>query len=223
MLAMAFISLLLIAIAVTVIRIGGTYSKGLTMASVNQAGRTIVDDMKRTIGRDRPIDLASSYKTQTIGSNTGGRLCGNDYTYVWNINKRDDTSGTSDARFINKFDDGKPINLVKVHNRGTNYCILDAMGDYPAIKKADTTRLLAEDDPLALYSFNVTQLSQNVVSGRMLYKINMTLNSANNGDVIELNSMAQCKPPAVDEAYQNYCAVNEFTFTVQAGKTGEGN
>lgn len=223
MLAMAFIALLLVAIAMTVIRIGGTYSKGLTIASVNQAGRTIVDDMKRTISQDRPFDLTNSYKTQVAGSSKGGRLCGNYYTYVWNISKRDDDSVTSGARPINKFDSGQAVNLVKVRNNGTNYCVLDASGNYPAVKETDAVRLLADNDPLALYAVNVSQLTQNLSTSRMLYKVTMTINNAENGDVEELNSVAQCKPPAVDEAYQNYCAVNDFTFTVQAGNSGEGD
>lgn len=222
MLAMAFIALLLVAIAMTVIRIGGTYSKGLTIASVNQAGRTIVDDMKRTLSQDRPFDLTTAYKTQVVGQSKGGRLCGNYYAYVWNLNKRDDESVNSNARPINKFDSGQSVNLVKVRNNGTNYCALDASGNYPAVKQADATRLLADDDPLALFSVDVSQLTQNLATSRMLYKVKMTINSAESGDVVELNSVAQCKPPS-EEANQNYCAVNDFTFTVQAGNAGEGN
>lgn len=49
MLAMLFIGIMMVAIAVLVRNVSETYSKGITIKNVNEASRAIIDDLERTI------------------------------------------------------------------------------------------------------------------------------------------------------------------------------
>ena len=51
MLAMTFISVLLLAIAMTIIQIGTIYNRGVTLKEVSQAARSISDELNRSITR----------------------------------------------------------------------------------------------------------------------------------------------------------------------------
>lgn len=83
MLAMTFVAALLIAIALTVIQISNIYNKGLTMKEVNQVGRSISDDLVRSISQSQSFAVPSdSYVTK----DWGGRLCTGKFSYMelWN-------------------------------------------------------------------------------------------------------------------------------------------
>lgn len=49
MLAMAFVAVLLILIAVSIIYISRIYNKGITIRELNQVGRTVSDDLLRSV------------------------------------------------------------------------------------------------------------------------------------------------------------------------------
>ena len=79
MLAMTFVSALLIAVAMTVIQIANTYNRGLTIKEVNQAGNDLANELQRTIASVQAFDVSgvnSRYvATQSSGKIIGGRLC----------------------------------------------------------------------------------------------------------------------------------------------------
>lgn len=216
MIAMAFVSMLLLAIAFVVIRISSIYNKGITIKAVNQAGRTIVEDMKRTVAESDPSTIDT-----TLLQN--GRLCTGTYSYVWNTG----SSGTNGA---NKYrNDGpavstKKIRLVKVRDNGGRYC--DTQGGLPDIIAADATELLTSSDTasssfidtnLAIQRLSFTPLTNNLSSGSSLYKVSILLSNADQ-DVID--SIGNCKPPKDSPGGSDYCAVNEFNFTVRPGGKG---
>ena len=49
MLAMTFVSFLLMAIAMVTVQVGKTYNRGLTLKTVNQSGRDITDSIRSDI------------------------------------------------------------------------------------------------------------------------------------------------------------------------------
>ena len=83
LLAMTGVAILLVAVATTTIQLMNMYHKGITIKTINSAGREVGDMIKRdglsAKGRDI-VQVASS------DSGTGGlgRLCFGSYTYVWN-------------------------------------------------------------------------------------------------------------------------------------------
>ena len=83
LLAMTGVAILLVAVATTTIQLMNMYHKGITIKTINSAGREVGDMIKRdglsAKGRDI-VQVAPS------DSGTGGlgRLCFGSYTYVWN-------------------------------------------------------------------------------------------------------------------------------------------
>ena len=208
--------MLLIAIAMVVIRISGIYNKGITMKSVNQAGQAIVDDMKRVVGASGPFALdLPTWKQSPTGLNPpdkttidGGRLCTGAYSYVWNI-------GTHMTNHRNKYrDDPTDIRFIRVNDNGRSLCSSDRINE--PIDKAAATELLSEHD-LAIQEFNIESRT-GTVTGTALYEITMLISNAD-GDAIStrIDTLNQCKAPDEDGENQNFCAVNEFKFTVRAG------
>lgn len=207
MLAMVFISMLLLAIAFTVIRIGDIYNSGATMKSVNQSGRSIVDDMRRTIGSSRPFDLATHY------NEARGRLCTGTYSYVWNS----DTIAT-----LNQYespDSDTPIKFTRVRDNGARYCV-DA---YSNIKFADATELLSEGN-LAMQILKPWEISNSIGTGSKLYGIRMVISDADKDSIfIDTIDTTSCKAPNDPDSNINFCAINQFEFTALAGNGGELN
>lgn len=245
MTAMAFVAFLLLAIAGVVIQMGNIYNKGVTMASVNQAGRAVVSDMKRTVGESQVFDPATAYYSQNGPSSSdpgitrqqGGRFCTGAYTYVWNIGTevRTDSSGNVLDQ-ANKYDDGlspyTPLRLVRLRDVGGQYCAKNASGALvnTYIKKSDATEMFS-DSSLMVQCFHInkmqcvssdvapapTRLTLNEASGQELYSISMLISNA---DKAAIDTSDSCVKPSDDPTYQNYCAVNELDFTVRAGNNG---
>ncbi|MDB5177337.1 MAG: hypothetical protein JWN75_1005 [Candidatus Saccharibacteria bacterium] len=234
MIAMAFISLLLLAIAGAVMQIGAIYNKGLTMKSVNQSGRIIVADMKRTIGESQPFTLPAADSalyghvspfvlqsgTGVINSGEavahGGRLCTGTYSYVWNIGTeiKSEDPNTWRNKYSGDDSDIRQIRLVKVRDNGGQYCMGDTTG---AIDATKSTELLSEGN-LAIQKFHIERLTTNVASGMALYSIGITISNA---DTEAINTVDNsCKPPSEVAVLQNFCSVNEFIFTTRTGNKG---
>lgn len=207
MLAMVFISMLLLAIAFTVIRIGDIYNRGATMKSVNQSGRSIVDDMRRTIGSSRPFDLTTHY------SEARGRLCTGTYSYIWNS----DTAATPNQ--YESPDNDTPLKFVRVRDNGARYCV----DVYSHIKFADATELLSEGN-LAMQILKPWEISNTVGTGSKLYGIRMVISDADKDSIfIDTIDTTSCKAPDDPDSNINFCAINQFEFTALAGNNGEMN
>lgn len=125
MLAMSFISVLLILLLLSATYVISTYNKGLTLKRVNQSGRSIGDTLQASL-KD---------STQSV---TGGttRLCTGKYTFIWTL--YNDNSG-SIAREM--YDDGSQIGFAKVDDSGQDYC--NDLTKHPS--RSDSTELLGDN------------------------------------------------------------------------------
>ena len=63
-LAMTFVSMLLLAIAMTAIQAGSLYNKGLVLESVNQAGRDIGDMLRRDFMQANAVRISKGDDTE---------------------------------------------------------------------------------------------------------------------------------------------------------------
>lgn len=246
MIAMTFVTFLLLVIAGFVIQMSNIYSKGLTMMSVNKAGRAVVDDMRRTVGASKPFDLTKAYISQdgpslnnpAINRQKGGRFCTGAYTYVWNIGTevKTDSSGKIQNQ-ENKYESAPPssgytpLRFVRLQDVGGHYCAKNATGAFekPIISKPDATELFSDNSIMVqCFQINTMQCNSSVnnpptyltkydASGQQLYFISMLISNA---DKEAIDSSDSCKKPSDDAAYQNYCAVNEFDFTLRSGNNG---
>src|SRR5690606_11522464 len=95
------------------IHIMNTYTKGLTIKELNQSGRTITEDIQRTISTSVPFDVTpakTGAPNDPIGSRYvvqpgGGRLCTGTYTYAWNYGNTKEISGATETPVYNTYSD----------------------------------------------------------------------------------------------------------------------
>lgn len=226
MIAMAFISFLLLAIAAAVMQIGAIYNKGVTIKSVNQVGRIVVADMRRTIGAAsilnvNPSDANSAYRPQDHSGGSeptvdydGGRFCTGAYSYIWNIGKYITDDPAAQKNKYDGADSNKPLRFARVIDPDASYC--KGAADNP-VEYSKATELLSEEN-LAVQKFDIKRVNSSRVGGNALYQVSIFISDSDQTaiDTVDI----QCKPPKQDASYEEYCAVNEFVFTALAGNGG---
>lgn len=221
MLAMAFVGVLLVAIAVTAMHMMHTYTKGLTIREVNQAGRTITEDIHRSIATSTPFkvnpaktgassdDINSKYVTRP----GGGRLCTGAHTYAWNYGGTRELSGATATNVYNIYDDGDDIiRLVKVSDAGGALC-LDTEQEIP---RAQAKELLsAGDRNLAVHRLTVRSDTEDAASGQAMYSVDLVLGT---NDHTQLTAgSTKCLPPNEGSGNEDFCAINQFNIIARAG------
>lgn len=222
MLAMTFIAILLVAIAMTTIQISNIYNKGITLREVNQAGRSVSSELQQSIAASVPFDVTP--KTDNSGSETsryvvrdgGGRLCLGTYTYAWNYGKA--LSGGAGAPAIyNKYDNNTPVRFAKIEDAGGALC---ADVTLPVPKNKASELLSTGDRELVLHSFSVTKTADDPTTGQALYAITMVIGTNDRAQLTTDN--ASCKPPAAGVGNENYCSVNQWDIIARAGNKAGG-
>ncbi len=231
MLAMTFVSILLISIAMLTIQISNTYTKGITLRDVNQAGLAVSNDLHRSINASTAFDPtpgADSYVQQP----TGGRLCLGNYTYIWN--NGEGLNGDI-AALSNKFvlPNGSPssekIRYIKVADLGKSLCqpknqadidtdtsISPVYADIATDQKV-TEMLTKGDRDLAIQSFKI-------VSGSLakpIYSISIVIGTNGEGQITGTDG-EECKPPSELDGDEDYCSINKFDIIARVGSK-EGN
>ncbi len=223
MLAMVFVSILLLFIAMTVIQISNVYNKGLTLKDVNQAGLAVSNDIRQTLGKSQPFDLSTALCLQSKNGGcttnqddvVGGRLCTGTYSYIWN-------DGKELSSPVNLYNSGSDqILFVRARDSGGQYC----SDSTKKIDESSSTELLTNSDGnLAVQSFTITQLASDPMIGQSLYHIVMEIGTNNQSTLDQTQSIntidTNCKPPSDAASLINYCAVNQFDFTAEAGSEG---
>ena len=218
-LAVAFLSLLLIAIVTLSIKAGNMYVKGNTNKAVNQAGRDIADTLRRDFLSADMNSVDVTYANDG-GSSTSGRICVGSVTYLWNpvglVGQYNDAEA-----------DAKPMNAIVVNNapaylvRATGGYCNKIGGRLPmTINNPSATDLLkGSGRDYALYHFNATSIAQDGNSGRGMYRVTFTIGTYDRSAVQRdsTNSYDLCKPNSQETADFNYCAVNNFDMIVRVG------
>lgn len=223
MLAMTFISVLLIAIAMTTIQISNIYTKGITLREVDQAGRSLSNELQRSIGASSPIDVtpkkddaeATKDSKYVVRNEDGGRLCLGNYSYLWNFGKAIDGDG---ATIYNVYSDApnETIRFIKVADPAGQLCANP--GTMPA--KTNSTDLLTSGDrDLVVHKFSIARTSDTSVTTQAIYAISFTLGT-NDREQLTTND-ASCKPPAENIGDTAYCSVNQFDIIARAGNRVE--
>jgi type II secretory pathway pseudopilin PulG len=225
-LAMAFVAVLMLVIASTVIQIGNIYNKGVTMKAVEQAGRLITADIRQTISQGSAVSLNEDCVYHTINtagtigtvncenappSNTrGGRLCTGTYTYVWNYGRAiNSTTEPLPNRYSDPVEQEK-IRLIKIRDTDSYFC---AQPTIP-IPKGNATELLSRaamtgtEMDLALHQYTIEKIAQSSNQGFYRFVITIGTNDTN-----YIQTGGDCKTPSDDFQAQNFCAVNIFEFT----------
>lgn len=231
MLAMTFVSVLLIAIAMLTIQISNTYTKGITLRDVNQAGLAVSNDLHRSINAAGAFD-ATPGADSFVQQPTGGRLCLGNYSYVWNDGQGlNEQASTLSNKFI--LPGGAPsdekIHYIKVADLGKSLCQPTNQADIDSDSTVSpvyadivfdqkvTEMLTAGDRDLAVQSFKI-------VSGSLakpLYYISIVIGTNGEGQITGIDG-DECKPPSELDGDQDYCSINKFDIIARVGSK-EGN
>jgi hypothetical protein len=218
MLAMSFVSMLLIAIAMTVIQIGNIYNQGLTLKDVNQAGRSITSELQRSIAVSAPFNIKSGIGSRYIVQDWGGRLCVGQYSYIWNYGS---AIKTNDSARLNTYSNSNDqIHFVKAADPNSSYCTESSK----KINSTTATELLnVGEHDLAIHSFTVSTNSSSSDSktGQQLYSIDFFIGT-NDQNALTTNpdtNNVMCKPPNQPGADPSYCSINQFDIVVRAGNS----
>lgn len=223
MLAMTFISVLLIAIAMTTIQISTIYTKGITLREVDQAGRTISDELQRSIASSVPFDVTpkvdvspATALSKYVVRDGGGRLCLGKYSYLWNYGKAISAGGTA---IFNKYADGSTILFAKIADPGGALCTDPTLS--PDKTKTEVSDLLTSGDrDLVMHAFTITSRTSDKTTGQALYAISMVIGT---NDTQQLTTDdTSCKPPTQGAGGEAYCSVNQFDIIARAGNQSEG-
>lgn len=217
MLAMAFISVMLVAIAMLVMQIATLYNRGATLRTINQASRSVVSDFQRTFGASD----TSAIDTDVVQSH--GRLCTGQYSYIWTL--PEGAPGSAQINTNNRYSSGSDVlRLVRIVDKGGVYCQESVVDGSPGVNKrvnqadSQTVDLLASGDlpaGLKVRSLKVVEGQPSLASGERLYQIQLRIGT-DSADAIDSASHT-CKPPADLESDMQYCAVNELRFVVRTG------
>lgn len=217
MLAMAFIAMLMLAVAMTTIQVSNIYTKGVTLRELNQIGRQVTSQIQQDIANTAPFIIdPSSGTTKYISSSGGGRLCVGRYTYVWNYGKAL-AGGTGAPNIANKYNDLTNVRFARVNDPSGLLCAVPTS----KVDKTQATELLVGGDrDLALQAFSITRQYDESAPTAALYMVKLTIGT-NDQQELDTNN-ASCKAPTAGDGMQDYCAINEFTVVATAGNGSEG-
>ena len=217
MLSMSFLSILMLAIAMTTIQISHIYTKGITLREVNQAGRTVIDDLQRTVDASLPFDtsLTSTYQGDASGS---GRLCLGAYSYVWNVGAMIAVNDSG----LYKYSDGTVIHFAKVSDPDRQICT----GPVQPNRTQSVELLTSGDRELVLHNIKITPGARDMSfgQGQQLYGVSFTIGTNTGDETTAISTVSSCKAPNDTSAQgmQDYCSVNKFDVVVRAGGAGGG-
>jgi type II secretory pathway pseudopilin PulG len=188
--AMTFLTFILVFTATVMVQIMRTYNKGLAVKDIEQNGRSLIEEITRNV---RLVQAANNSTTDPLiftSATADGRLCIGQVTYVWNQPNVD----------TNKFDNDVPIDVVKVRDPTAQYC---ANVGAP-IPRSEA--ILLSDGRVRIPRLSATRSDD----GRLLH-INATLSTNNQDAPIFESGRYTCD---VSNFFGSFCAVGEFESTV---------
>ncbi|MGB3023983.1 MAG: type II secretion system protein [Candidatus Saccharimonadales bacterium] len=195
MFALTFLSFLLVFIVTSTIQTMRTYNKGITFKSVNQSGRSILDQMSRDIGQSvTPVvykDPAGILR---------GMLCTQSVAYIWNTIYAP-TSLLSVERNKYSVSDPKQPYLYLVRTNDRTHCNATDQGWSPDTKRTgvyQTTELLS--DQASVTKIDLTKITPK------LYLLELGLGSADTSGYESPGSTVCSSNDAVGQ----FCASAEF-------------
>jgi len=210
MLAMTFVSFLLLTVAMTVIQIANIYNRGLTIKEVNQAGSAISSELQRSIAESLPFNIDSS--DNYIKEAYGGRLCTGQYSYIWNYGNAIANQSSDLYTYTNKPD--KTIRFARVVDSSAFYC----KNPKVKINYDNAVELLdVGEHDLAIHKFEIKSPATafDGATGQRLYSLGFLIGT-NNQSAINSSNL-NCKPPNVSGADPTYCYINQFEISARAG------
>ncbi len=212
-LAIVFVALLMLAVAMTTMSVSHTYQYGISLKTINQLGREVVDQVRRDASAASPSQIVSVDATTSGGV---GRLCLGNVSYVYNSADLLNGSGT----MIKDLATSKTITLARIEDRGGVWCKMDSSGAFIKTNISGDTyteMLLTDNTPVAIHSMDSETLLNTKSNGfsQGVIQVNIVLGTRET----QTTSGGVCKPPTDPSENFNNCAVRQFIVVAQV--TGE--
>jgi prepilin-type N-terminal cleavage/methylation domain-containing protein len=228
MLAMAFVAMLLLAIALTIVQIANIYNRGSILREINVNSRSIGDELDSAFRSSSSFSLLPS-DNRYVSKAWGGRLCLGQYSYIWNYGtalaqqdtNRNQYSAPNTNDNVYKDANGTvryEMSFVKVPDAGATYCVPNGQGKYPNISPTGAIELLKlGDHNLVLHDFAVVSSATSVdsLSGQQLYKLSYSIGTSDLTALDLTKTPYVCKAPSVAGADLNYCSIQQFTIVLR--------
>lgn len=222
--AIAFLSILLIAILMLTITAGKLYIKGDTNKAINQSGRDFSDVVRRDF-LSTGVDMISPQITVSGGNATtySGRICLGTVSYLWNsASLLNTTTAFANTTKVTMGSSKVPVKFARVVNPQQSYCDKGPTGKYPMnIPSTEQVTDLfgGTSRDYALYAMSISSVATSGDKG--MYQVVYTLGTNEKGTTQNdaSGSYIQCKPNNSLTADFNYCAVADFDMIVRVGGT----
>lgn len=214
MLAMSFVSILLISVAMLTIQVSHLYTRGLTMKEVNQSGTEIADDIRRSVA----ASYVEGVELKTVATKKQKILCTGIYTYLANGAEQIERNTATD---LIKYPNDTVVRLAKIVDPGGTLCKAVPPATNPVLPAKipstfESTELLSGGDrSLVVHDLKVTPSSLNDTE-KGLFTIQLTLRT---GATAELTNDGRCRAPLDNQSGGEYCAIDTFTIVARAGNT----
>ena len=231
MLAMTFVSVLLMGIAMTVIQMATIYNRGMTVKEVNQAARDISDDMRRSVAasevfavNDDGSDSADLITIESGAGEVGGRLCTGAFSYLWNYSAPVEADTDNNlTRVLNAAGvAGEAIRFVKIPDTGKKYCQrtgvdLTHKNIVFADAQAMTNLLDAGDHDLGVLKIAISTADSayDISTGQRTYLMNYIIGTGETS-AMDLTNY-ECLPPGTEGSNLTYCNVQSFSIVLRVG------
>lgn len=214
LLAMTFISVLLLAIALTILQISAIYNRGMTLKEVNLAGRALSADIEKSIAVSASFPITGAGSMFVAQGTWGGRLCVNQYAYVWNYGAAIAAGNTSPNFNVFTPVSTEKIRFVKAPDIDGHYCTTPST---PITATGAVELLNVGDHDIAVHnvSMSTSTTATDSKTGQQLYTVTFTIGT--NDTAALLTGGTGCKPPNQAGADPVYCVVQTFSFVARAG------
>lgn len=212
MLSMAFIGILLVTMTLAVMYVSKMYSKGITLKSINQAGREVGAAIQRDAGN--LAHISNYYVPQDApGAKSVGRLCLGAYSYIWS-----DPAALRDGSALEYTDASVQIVFARVEDGGGALCeYIAAESKYPdEVLQSKVKELLPNDKgDYAIHSLTAKPLPATGPGvNERLFDIEYVIGTNEEGTI---DAAQTCVPPGGADNNFDFCAVNNFELIVRAG------
>lgn len=228
MLAMTFVSFLMVAVVLMTMQLSRIYTKGNTMRNLNTAGRTINSDFTTTFnsisvinwrGKSSDFGYGEHFVMPSDGSGSGA-FCTGRYSYLWNgatILNSKTTGKVVPIRFAGKAQSDSSLRLVKINDPSASYCSSRAGWESVPEGGSVVNLLPPGDTNLMIYGIDFQSndgILYDQASNQRVVNASYILGTANDHGTVNVSGMT-CQPPASAGGMEDYCAINKFELTVR--------
>ncbi len=203
--AMLFVSFLLLSFATMTIRLGRMYEKGITIKTVNQAGREIFDSIEG--------DLASSGgEVKFTKTSSGFRICSRNVAYVGNYGE---SINNNDLGNLKNKATGEVIRFARIEDGGVYRLCEDVsltVLDYPNILEL----MKHNNIDMAVHKIDLEEI---ISSGNdRIYKIDFLVGTNKRGLIDENNRCRLDSDQSADASPDyNHCSTANFNALIRVG------